>query len=125
MKTLQMQVSPQEKAESEQEAAGLPAAARAFIATLPPAAGLGEARARGEAVLAIVEPFALPGSLKAAILLYPLLRDELLSADSLAGTPLATVAAEAAGLAQLGRFELPADWRPGEALATSQSDALR
>ena len=120
-----MQVSPQEKAESEQEAAGLPAAARAFIATLPPAAGLGEARARGEAVLAIVEPFALPGSLKAAILLYPLLRDELLSADSLAGTPLATVAAEAAGLAQLGRFELPADWRPGEALATSQSDALR
>ncbi|MDH4257164.1 MAG: bifunctional (p)ppGpp synthetase/guanosine-3',5'-bis(diphosphate) 3'-pyrophosphohydrolase, partial [Gammaproteobacteria bacterium] len=52
-------------------------------------------------------------------------RDELLSADSLAGTPLATVAAEAAGLAQLGRFELPADWRPGEALATSQSDALR
>ena len=120
-----MQVSPQEKAESEQEAAGLPAAARAFIATLPPAAGLGEARARGEAVLAIVEPFALPGPLKAAILLYPLLRDELLSADSLAGTPLATVAAEAAGLAQLGRFELPADWRPGEALATSQSDALR
>jgi len=120
-----MQVSPQEKAESEQEAAGLPAAARAFIAALPPAAGLAEARARGEAVLAIVEPFALPGPLKAAILLYPLLRDELLSADSLAGTPLATVAAEAAGLAQLGRFELPADWRPGEALATSQSDALR
>jgi len=117
-----MQASPQEKTASEQAETGLLAAARAYLDGLP---GSGRIAAEGEAVLSVVDPMGLPESLRAAILLYPALRDGLAAVEDLAATPLVRVSAEAAGLARLGRFELPADWHPGEALATSQSDALR
>ena len=84
--------------------------------------GARECLAEGDALLGILAPFELPPSLRAAVLAYPFVRQygsgplEALDAETLA---------LAEGLAQLGRFELPQDWQPGEALATRQSEALR
>lgn len=72
-----------------------------------------------------VGAFGLGDELHAAILLYPLFRDEHLSAEDVADAGLTELMPRIEGLRQLGRFSLPDDWQPGEALATHQSDALR
>ena len=81
-------------------------------------------RAEGAALCAILEPLGLSPSLSAAARLYPGVRDCRLSSDELPG-PLATLSETIDDLVQLSRFALPPDWRPGEALAVSQSEALR
>ena len=84
-----------------------------------------ELAAEGEALLDAVRPFQLQPELQAAILLYPAFREERLTWGSLEGGPLEACVQAVDGLVQLGRFSLPDDWKPGEALATQQSDALR
>jgi GTP pyrophosphokinase len=81
--------------------------------------------AEGEAICSILEPLDMPPVLDAAVYLYPAARDGHVNAKSLqkAGIPELTELVQ--GLVQLGRFELPADWKPGEALAVQQSEALR
>ena len=81
--------------------------------------------AEGEAICSILEPLDMPPVLDAAVFLYPAARDGHVNAKSLqkAGIPELTELVQ--GLVQLGRFELPADWKPGEALAVQQSEALR
>lgn len=96
---------------------------RQWIAEHP--AGVAPQRAEGEAVAAILEQLGLSQPLLAAATIYPLLRDGLLRADELTHTRLAGLSDIVSGLDQLGRVSLPPDWRPGEALATSQSEALR
>ncbi len=81
--------------------------------------------AEGDAIYEIVQPLGLPSSLQAAALLYPLVREGRLDASDLDGTPLTVLKPFLKGLGALGRFSLPDDWQPGEALATQQSDALR
>jgi len=85
------------------------------------------ARLRSEAdeLLSIVEPFQLNASLRAAIVVYPLLRDGELERSNLVSSACSPLLERLDGLVQLGRFSLPDDWQPGEALATQQSDALR
>jgi GTP pyrophosphokinase len=78
-----------------------------------------------DAIVAILEPLGLPANLRAAVILYPLARDGEIDVKSLSGGPLADLAPLVSGLIQLGKFSLPADWQPGEALATQQSEALR
>jgi len=78
-----------------------------------------------EAIIAILEPLGLPPSLRAAVLLYPLARDNDLDTRSMRKGPLAELNEAIKGLVQLGQFSLPANWQPGEALATQQSEALR
>ncbi len=81
--------------------------------------------AEGAAIAEILQSIELPPILRHAAALYPLAREGLLSAEELSaqfGDELATIIS---GLVQLGRFSLPKDWKPGEALATQQSDALR
>lgn len=78
-----------------------------------------------EALLAILEPFAIPAEVTAAAVLYPLVRDGGLTLDRAVAAPLSALRPALAGLISLGRFQLPTDWRPGEALAISQSEALR
>ncbi|MGB5245478.1 MAG: bifunctional (p)ppGpp synthetase/guanosine-3',5'-bis(diphosphate) 3'-pyrophosphohydrolase [Woeseia sp.] len=98
------------------------AKARRLVGELAPAPLQDACRAEGEALLAILAPFDLAQKVQAAILLYPLLQRTNIELDPAVDPEVITLTA---GLTQLGRFELPADWRPGEALATSQSDALR
>ena len=76
-------------------------------------------------IVAILEPLGLPANLRAAVLLYPLARDGEFDPRSLARGPLSALSGLVSGLVQLGRFSLPPDWQPGEALATQQSEALR
>ena len=97
---------------------------RQWIAAHPVCA-LAPQQAEGEAVAAILEQLGLSRPLLAAAAVYPLLRDGLLTSDDLTSTRLAELSDIVSGLDQLGRVSLPPDWRPGEALATSQSEALR
>ena len=83
-----------------------------------------EARAEGEALCAILDPLGLSPALLAAARIYPSIREGRRSLDELPG-PLSGLRATLADLVQLGHFSLPPDWRPGEALAVSQSEALR
>lgn len=79
----------------------------------------------GRAILSIVDPLGIPDSLKAAVLLYPLVRAGIASEQLLQDNGLADLLPHLEGLVALGQFSLPADWQPGEALSTPQSDALR
>ena len=82
-------------------------------------------KSEGQQAAAILRQLGLSPPLIAAAEIYPLLRDGLLRPDDLEATPLAELKDIVLGLSQLGRVSLPPDWRPGEALATSQSEALR
>jgi GTP pyrophosphokinase len=97
---------------------------RQWISTHPVCATTPQ-RAEGEAVASILEQLGLSRPLLAAAAVHPLLRDGLLRSDDLASTRLAELSDIVSGLDQLGRVSLPPDWRPGEVLATSQSEALR
>ena len=99
--------------------------AQAYIAELPPALATKASSDQGDAIVEILEPLGLPPSLRAAVLLYPLVRDGHIDTRSLSKSPVSELSDQIAGLVQLGQFSLPADWQPGEALATSQSEALR
>jgi len=92
---------------------------------LPDQAAVALSREESRAISALLEPLGLPSILDAAVYLYPAARESLLERKTLqkAGLPALTELVE--GLVQLGRFALPPDWQPGEALATRQSEALR
>ena len=81
--------------------------------------------AEGKAIAAIVKSLDLPQNLLAAVQIYPLVRDEFFDIKSLENSDLEDLSQTVIDLLQLGRFSLPAGWRPGEALAAKQSEALR
>jgi GTP pyrophosphokinase len=120
-----MALSTPENHDNGGEQADIVAAARDFIATLPPRSGLERAVRDGEAIAAIVASLGLPQDVVAAVHLYPLFRDNLLDDNSLNTNTLSALSQVIYGLVRLGRFSLPADWQPGEALAVQQSEALR
>jgi GTP pyrophosphokinase len=95
------------------------AKARQYLAAR---SGAADAGLRAEALHGILKPFDISRSLLAAVYLYPLPEDDAAAADPAIDPEALTLAN---GLRQLSRFSLPADWRPGEALATQQSEALR
>jgi GTP pyrophosphokinase len=99
-------------------------AVRVFCRAIPADPGEG-ARLEGEAIFDIVQPLGMPAALQAAVLAYPLVRDGHIDRAGLATEPLNALQTYLSGLKALGQFSLPDDWHPGEALATSQSDALR
>ena len=82
-------------------------------------------RREGEAIREILEPIGMPAALDAAVQLYPAAREGLIEPGALKAAGSAELVDLVTGLVQLGRFELPAAWQPGEALATPQSEALR
>lgn len=79
----------------------------------------------GQDICAILEPLGLPSIMDAAVQLYPAARLGLIDSKSLKKTGVPEIPQLVGGLLQLGGFTLPADWSPGEALATQQSEALR
>ncbi len=101
------------------------AAVKALIASLPATDGLREAIDEGSETAAIIEPLGLPGELLAAARLYPLYREKLLSDKQLNNSNLNDISRIVINLGQLHQFSLPTHWRPGEALAVRQSEALR
>ena len=100
-------------------------AAREFLAALPAQKQIRQQIAEGRAIADIVEGLGLSPAVIAAVHVYPLLRDDLLGSAKLAASDIGDLAEIAHGLVQLGRFRLPPNWQPGEALAVQQSEALR
>ncbi len=125
VKFCQMVVSKPENPDNGAEQADIVAAARDFVAALPSRRGLARAVHDGEAIAAIVASLGLPQDVVAAVHLYPLVRDEFLDNDSIDNSKLSSLSQVVQGLVRLGRFSLPPDWQPGEALAVQQSEALR
>jgi len=101
------------------------AAVQHFLTGVAPSADLEAGVAEGRAIADILEPLGLPAELRAAVMLYPLVRNGVIDGKYLQQSPLANLGDLITGLVQLGRFSLPPDWQPGEALATQQSEALR
>ena len=97
----------------------------ALIATLEPAAETRAADAEGREIEAIVDSLGLPGDLLAAARLYPLVRDEVVDIKKLKNNNLDDISRIIIDLLQLGQFRLGGGWRPGDALAARQSEALR
>jgi GTP pyrophosphokinase len=79
----------------------------------------------GRAIAGMLERMSLSPQLLAAVHVYPLVRDGVIGIDELETSGLAELKPSVEGLVQLGRFSLPPDWQPGEALAVRQSEALR
>jgi len=100
-------------------------ACQKLVDTLPDNAAVRSAIAEGREISEIVATLELPARLTAAAAIYPLVRDKLLDSDSLKNNGLDDLSRIVIGLVQLGQFSLPDDWRPGEALAVKQSEALR
>ncbi len=101
------------------------AATQSLIASLPAADGLQEAIDEGRETAAIIEPLGLPGELLAAARLYPLYREGFVADKELNNNNLTDISRIIINLRQLHQFSLPQHWRPGEALAVRQSEALR
>ena len=99
--------------------------AEALLAGLPDGSERDRLITEGRAIADILEPLSMPSALDAAVRLYPARREGLVTARQMQKSGLESLAELIKGLVQLGRFELPDDWRPGEALAVQQSEALR
>jgi GTP pyrophosphokinase len=123
-KVRQMITTEQENQHLSSDQDDIVTVTRQWIAAQPACAGSAQ-QAEGIAVASVLEQLGLSSRLLAAATVYPLLRDGLLKTDDIAPTRLAGLSDIVSGLDQLGRVSLPPDWRPGEALATSQSEALR
>lgn len=101
------------------------AAARDYLSTLKERDGLAAAINEGEQLATIVEPLNLAPEIVAAVHVYPLVRDQLLSLKQLQNSKLENISRFVLGLEQLNQFSLPKTWQPGEALAVQHSEALR
>lgn len=96
-----------------------------YLDDLPAKEGLVAAIDEGRRVAEIAAPLGLPQELQAAVHVYPLFRDGFLNSNSFKNNELKTLSKYILGLQQLNQFSLPPHWRPGEALAVQQSEALR
>jgi GTP pyrophosphokinase len=120
-----MSLSEREKPANGVETTDIVASARRFVGALPDLSGKAVAVDEGREIAAIVETLGLSGELLAAALVYPLYRDEIVDTNTLENSQLQSISKIVIDLLQLGRFSLPADWQPGEALGGRQSEALR
>jgi GTP pyrophosphokinase len=98
---------------------------RRFIDDLPAQPGQAAAIEEGQDIAAIVASLGLGGEVLAAVLVYPLVRDGFVDENNIENSKLNSISRIVIDLLQLGRFSLPDDWQPGEALAVRQSEALR
>jgi GTP pyrophosphokinase len=124
-KLREMSSSKPEISPNSAEHADIVSASRRFIETLPDNPATTAAIAEGREIAAIVGSLDLPQDVLAAVQLYPLVREEIVSSNTLENNELGALSQMIIDLLQLDRFSLPAEWRPGEALAANQSEALR
>jgi GTP pyrophosphokinase len=124
-KLLPMSRSNPENAANDSEQADIVETARQFIDALPESEGLSAAITEGREIAAIVESLGLSNELLAAVHLYPLIRSHFIDENTLNNNGFSNISRIVIDLDQLGHFSLPSGWRPGEALAGKQSEALR
>ncbi len=98
---------------------------REYLSALPAKTGLDAAIAEGEQLADIIVPLGLPPGIVAAVHAYPAFRDGILGSKYLKNNELTGISQFIIGLQQLNQFSLPDNWKPGEALAMQQSEALR
>ena len=121
----QMPVTEDETRKAEPARADLLALTRQILDRLPDQDAVAPRGAEGEAISEILQPLGMPAVLDAAVRLYPAARDGLVTPKDLQSAGAQELSELVQGLVQLGRFTLPDDWKPGEALAVQQSEALR
>ena len=114
-----------ENSPREDDHDGVVSGIREYLAALPAKEGRDACIAEGQAIAGIVEPLGLPQPILAAVYVYPAIRDDLISSNSLQNNELKDISRFIIGLQQLDQFSLPDRWQPGEALAVQQSEALR
>ncbi len=120
-----MAISEHDERALHAERAAIAARVSDFADSMPDRPDIAAAREEGEQICAILEPLGLPEALVAAVRVYPLRRIELIGSKDLQKLKIEGLQETVQGLVQLGRFSLPPDWQPGEALAIQQSEALR
>jgi GTP pyrophosphokinase len=120
-----MPVTSSENTRATSAATSLSDAVTGVLGSLGDSPAARPSRAEGEQVAAIVRSLGLPDDVVLAVRLAPLVRDGFLGDDVLNNNDLSSLSNLISELISLSRFTLPADWSPGEALATQQSDALR
>ncbi len=125
LKLFEMSLSDSEKPANSVEQDGIVTASQKFMDALPRDEATDAAIAEGRDIAAIVTSLELPEKLLVAATIYPLVRDNILDINNFENNDLSDISPIILGLVQLGRFTLPDDWAPGEALAVSQSEALR
>jgi GTP pyrophosphokinase len=107
------------------EHADIVAAVRQFVASRQPDTRLAAAIDEGQEIASILGSFDLSAELLGAVLIYPAVRDEIISINDIENNELESLSRNITGLVHLGRFSLPRGWEPGEVLASQQSEALR
>lgn len=120
-----MPVSEQESRSSDATQPAAVLCAMRILDDQPDPSKLARARREGDEICSILEPLGLPPVLTAAVLLYPAVRDGHIDSRSMKKAATPELESLVDGLVQLGSFALSMDWKPGEALATQQSEALR
>ena len=120
-----MAASRTENHDNGAERGGIVSAAREFVAALPGTPASDAAAREGAEIAAIVSALGLPDDVVAAVHLYPLIRDGCIDENQSKNKLLEDLSRITGALLRLGRFSLPPDWQPGEALAVQQSEALR
>ena len=101
------------------------AATQQFLNALPTNPKTQASIIEGREIATIVASLGLPAELLSAAAIYPLVRDDIVTINTIDNSELSELSRIILELVQLGRFSLPRDWRPGEVLAVKQSDALR
>ena len=86
---------------------------------------LNRAIKEGESVTKIIKPLGLPSEIMASAMIYPLFREKIIKIKDINIIYLDDISKYILGLEQLNQFTLPQNWKPGESLATKQSEALR
>jgi len=125
LKLRQMPDTEQETHNTEVTSPDFIQRARNLLDNVPNQEEIRAARLEGEEICHILKPLGLPRIMEAAVHLYPAARDGMLDDKALQKTAIPELPNLVQGLVQLGNFTLPIDWKPGEALATQQSEALR
>ncbi len=101
------------------------AAALDAAKALPDQSRISSALAEGECIARIVDELGLPSDVVAASCIYPVFRDQVIDEKYIDNITLPDIPRVIRDLVQLGQVSLSADWKPGEALARPQSEALR
>ena len=121
----EMSTSKHEINPNSAEQADIFSATQRFLETLADDPVTAAAIAEGREVAAIVESLGLPKTLLAAVELHPLVRENIVDLKLLENNELSALSQIILDLDQLDRFSVPSGWRPGDALAAKQSEALR
>ena len=125
IKVRQRSLSKPENPANTDETVDILAVTRRFIDALPGPDEMSATITEGREIAAVVATLGMPQDVIAAAQVYPLVRDGFLEKKTIENNELKDISRLVIGLLQLRRFSLPPDWRPGEALAVRQSEALR